>query len=757
MTKKRTICILLVLMLLIGCAASSTSVADVPQVCRSVRVKLTTAEKKSISFTVVGTYYIAESPNFDIVPGSCTVAVSGSSLKITNGGQSLVVGPKITLVRYADARLDTSYLRIPNTRYNTNLNYLGNMIFVRASSSSVRVINEVNIEEYLYGLVPYEMSDSYPLEALKAQAVCGRGYVVAAVLKKPNAAYHIGDTSSDQVYRGFDASKVNAIAAVQATKGLVMTYGGSIITSYYAASNGGQTELTGNAWSSNMPYYVHKDDPFDVANPYSRQELSFIPAEYTDANKKLMHKDVLNMIQNLADDEAGKTVQLLQTLAVAPNTPKYTDDPDSRCFTKVDIRLQVLREGDEAPTEITIVIVLDDLITDETDNSATKYKNAPFHSELSLRMRGAEVSTVEGQTGWQLTNRRYGHGVGMSQRGAQQRAAEGQLFDEILAFYYDSTTLTTIDTAPALQPDRPINKVYPARALSGGAKVLYGPDASFDKLGSVAAGELILITYKNYFSTWHQAVSGGKLGYVDSHYVELLADTAYETPGWIRLSDASYYLDAAGTPHTGIREVDGSTYFFNRSGKMQTGLILSGADLYYANESGVLQTGTHTINGFEYTFDAATYACPAANFVTLTSNSYAVDREKLTVKGVARETTVEAFLAGFMNPRGTLRVVGVDGKAVSASAFVGTGMHVQTVLSDAVVDDMVITIRGDASGDGYIDVADILVIQTHILDIKPLTDSNVFAMADINGDSYADVNDILLIVSDILGKSEIEP
>lgn len=762
-TRTGIICILLaILMLAAGLLPASSSAkesaAAAATVCRSIRVKISTAEKSSVTFTVVGTYYLSESPSFVISAGSCTIAVSGSSLKITSGGKSLVVGPTITLVRATSAYTNGSYLRIPNTRYDTNINYLGDMIFSRNSSTSVRVINEVNIEEYLYGLVPYEMSNSFPIESLKAQAVCARGYAVAAVLKSPSAAYHLVDTSAAQVYRGYNASYQNAIDAVNATAGMVLTYGGKIITAYYAASNGGQTELSGNAWSTNLPYYVHKDDPYDLANPSSSEELTFVPAEYTDANKALMNAELLKLIQNMANDEAGKSVTLLQTLSVTPHTPDVNakvnaDDTVSRCFTKADIELSVLRSGDEEPITITITVFLDDLLAQNDDDD-----DAPFQ-KTSLRMRGAEVSAVEGQVGWQLTNRRYGHGVGLSQRGAQQRARDGQLYDEILAFYYDGTTLTYIDTEPVVQPDQPAAHVYPGKVVgvSSSVSVRIGPGTSYESFATIPLDGLVLVTYPDYVSGWYQVVYNGNLGYVQSQYITLLADTAYTTPGWLVLSDAVYYLDASGTPHKGVSTIDGKTYCFNSFGMMQTGLIFWQDNLYYAGSDGVLLSGTYTINGFELTFDETTFACPADACVSLISASYTLDRDNGRVTGVARETTVDAFFAGFYNPAGIMRVVDAAGRALDTDDFVGTGMRIQTVVGGEVRDSLVITVRGDVSGDGYVDIADVLTIQAHILESTPITDDSVFRMADLNGDSYADVNDILIIISDILGKADIEP
>ena len=82
------------------------------------------------------------------------------------------------------------------------------------------------------------MSNSFPLEALKAQAVCARGYAANKI--KTSGAYDIVDTTVDQVYKGYEPAYQRVIQAVNETKGHVLTYNGKIISTFYAASNGGK-------------------------------------------------------------------------------------------------------------------------------------------------------------------------------------------------------------------------------------------------------------------------------------------------------------------------------------------------------------------------------------------------------------------------------------------------------------------------------------------------------------------------------------
>jgi SpoIID/LytB domain protein len=354
------------------------------------------------------------------------------------------------------------------------------------------------------------MSNTFPLEALKAQAVCARGYAVANCSKYRLRAYDILDTSADQVYHGY-ASKYNrAISAVNETAGQVLSYDGDIIQAYYSASNGGQTELTGNVWKNNLPYYVQKDDIYDLRNPFSLEEKSFIPSEYNDETLPLMDTLVLNMLQQAANEAAGEEVKLISTVRVNAYDASY--DPPSRCYTKADVVLMVARADGSQPGQVNVTISLDALA--RTDENPAGIFNT---DNTTLRMRGAEAGLLKKRgkeyAGWFLTNRRYGHGVGLSQRGAQQRATDGQVYADILAFYYQDTQLCTIgtyETAPVMESSvydiskSGISGITPATTPSelllnltsdGGTLGIIASDGAAKTEGSMATGDFVRTVY----------------------------------------------------------------------------------------------------------------------------------------------------------------------------------------------------------------------------------------------------------------------
>jgi stage II sporulation protein D len=132
--------------------------------------------------------------------------------------------------------------------------------------SFLRVINVTPLESYLQGVVANEMPHTWPLEALKAQAVAARSYALATVVKgKPFDLY--ADVRS-QVYRGVAGEKPRASEAVRITTHEVVLYAGKIATTYYSSSSGGRTASALDVFGTDVPYLVSKPDPWDGASPY---------------------------------------------------------------------------------------------------------------------------------------------------------------------------------------------------------------------------------------------------------------------------------------------------------------------------------------------------------------------------------------------------------------------------------------------------------------------------------------------------------
>ena len=126
------------------------------------------------------------------------------------------------------------------------------IIMIQNKNGKLTVINNVPLEDYIKGVVPAEMPSSWSFEAHKAQAIAARSYALANLGKRARYGYDLKDTPEDQAYNGASAETPATNSAVEDTKGIVLTYNMKVITAYYSASAGGQTNA--DNWGTSLPY-----------------------------------------------------------------------------------------------------------------------------------------------------------------------------------------------------------------------------------------------------------------------------------------------------------------------------------------------------------------------------------------------------------------------------------------------------------------------------------------------------------------------
>jgi hypothetical protein len=189
---------------------------------------------------------------------------------------------------------------------------------------------------------------------------------------------------------------------------------------------------------------------------------------------------VFNELQERANSAAGKEVTIESVVRVKARSAIY--NPPSRSYTKADVVMVVSSADGSINGQLTVTLSLDNLV--HTGDHPAGIFNL---SRFSLRMRGAEpgVLIADGvdYPGWFLTNRRYGHGIGLSQRGAQQRATDGQGYSDILGFYYTNTKLCSFEAA-ASAPVLTSSKYTVSEAFIKGIKLGTMPDELIAGLSS---------------------------------------------------------------------------------------------------------------------------------------------------------------------------------------------------------------------------------------------------------------------------------
>lgn len=256
---KKIISIALTAVLVLGLCLGLVSVNPVSHAAGNciVKVKLDSLGKvTSVNIKVNSTYSLPTGSYLD--PGSYTVYLNDGKVALKNSSGSIIYTSDSGYIRLTKRDPKDSGIKIGSYEY------LGDFVFAK-NGSYINVINHVDMETYLIGVVPYEIGENFNIEALKAQAVSARSYSYDRLNGSTSAtSYDIGDTSKDQVYRGYNSANKNCIKAVMETAGQVLTYNGNVISTLYSASNGGMTSSNYYRWgTSPLPYFKVKLDEFD--------------------------------------------------------------------------------------------------------------------------------------------------------------------------------------------------------------------------------------------------------------------------------------------------------------------------------------------------------------------------------------------------------------------------------------------------------------------------------------------------------------
>ncbi len=174
------------------------------------------------------------------------------------------------------------------TRYGED-SFRGGFECLPAPDGLLTVINVVGLEDYVKGVIPYEMGPDWPYEALKAQALCARTYAAYRVNEFEDQGFDLtGDTRS-QVYRGVGWASGTTDSAVDSTAGQFVRYRGGICEVYYFAADGGATEDGACVFGSSRPYLTGKADPFEAAqgSPFSEWTVTKSGAQLAQRLRRL--------------------------------------------------------------------------------------------------------------------------------------------------------------------------------------------------------------------------------------------------------------------------------------------------------------------------------------------------------------------------------------------------------------------------------------------------------------------------------------
>jgi len=208
-------------------------------------------------------------------PGTTYIAKRGGAGIVVTSSRGRRIGRFGSIVSFRSA--DPMRLLGPALNFVSDGLYRGS-IEVRVDGGGVTAINELDLDSYVRGVVAGEMPSSWPLEALKVQAVAARTYALAT--RKTDGAFDQYPDTRSQVYRGVTGESVRSDSAVRDTAGRIVTYSGQPAVTYYFSTSGGHTENVEFSFvgSLSKPWLVGVPDPYDTQSPYHRWTLRYSAA-----------------------------------------------------------------------------------------------------------------------------------------------------------------------------------------------------------------------------------------------------------------------------------------------------------------------------------------------------------------------------------------------------------------------------------------------------------------------------------------------
>jgi stage II sporulation protein D len=276
--------------------------------------------------------------------------------------------------------------RVEDSVYLGERRYRGNVILKPGGDATVTVVNELGIEEYLYGVLAREMSPDWPLEALKAQAVVARTWALNNLGKFADLGFDLSDDARSQIYSGLDGESERSRRAVRETSGEILLWRGRPLDAFFHSCCGGHTAPASAVWGGADPRPLRGvPDRYCSDSPYF-QWSAFLSARAVAAALRGMGFDV-------------------------PSVDSLTPGRRDGSGYLRDLRVRAGRR--------TLRLRASDL-----RNAMASVKSAQIWR--IIRRKG----------GFELVGRGFGHGVGLCQWGARGLASRGRGYRDILEHYF---------------------------------------------------------------------------------------------------------------------------------------------------------------------------------------------------------------------------------------------------------------------------------------------------------------------------------
>ncbi|MGE4549547.1 MAG: SpoIID/LytB domain-containing protein, partial [Intestinibacillus sp.] len=377
------------------------------------------------------TYYVRQGqyPSLNAAQTAAS-ASGGSAVGASDTGITVVATGTNTILFEYDG--DQTFAMAPQgdhpLTWFKGYKYYGNFAYFRKDGGNLSVINYVPLEDYVKGVIPYEMSPDWNVEALKAQAVCARSFVENEPSKYTAQGFDVSNTVDCQVYKGANQATENSDTAVDETAGQTLSYDGKPVVGYYFSADGGATEDASNVWGGDYAYLKGVEDPY----------------ENTEAAQNGIWSVTLTAAQiGTKLKTAGYSIGTVAAVSVTNRTAM--DNVLTVTVTDTTGTTVILEKG-----KTRTVFGLNSqryTVSGNASGSSSTQETASLGSSIlsgaKAAMSGEKLSSGTAGSGtagavstsFTFDGRGWGHQVGMSQYGAKAMADAGKTYDQILKVY----------------------------------------------------------------------------------------------------------------------------------------------------------------------------------------------------------------------------------------------------------------------------------------------------------------------------------
>lgn len=416
------------------------------------------------------------SPNY--APDQLQIAIPNFNRVIVSTGEKVLFSYDGS---EGDLNFKTSAFEVGGLKYRNSFRVY------RKIGSDFTFVNRVTMNEYIYGVVPREMGAGWPLEAVKAQAIASKNYVLTSSTKYLSWGFDVCNTTASQVYGGLNAEVPAINQAIDEISGVYATHQGKVVPLYFHSHSGGVTDNSENVWNAPLPYIKSTIDPYSIGYPNTNWSVTLNKAEIEQrlivAGYNIGSLQKINILERVSSGRVYK-------LELIGNTGKVTLEKDKiRSVLGSSVIKSLLFSFDEK----TATASIDQFTTTESNmvkepasmQVATaipvmKVSNSGIYAEkvdsnqIKIIESGSErieqinfealKNAKDIYSFGEITSNPYlynstesfdittgnvvfyghgfGHGLGMSQWGAKKMAESGKTYEDILKFYFKDIEIT---------------------------------------------------------------------------------------------------------------------------------------------------------------------------------------------------------------------------------------------------------------------------------------------------------------------------